>query len=199
MSLSITNLKPPPIKYIRFLKQLKTIYAAMDQKYREASDYYGFHCTGCENNCCFTRFYHHTLLEYLYLREGFQALAPQKKNEIKQRASESCCVSAATDIQVPPPRMICPLNFDGLCRLYLFRPMICRLHGLPHELRQPGGEIVHHPGCADFTVRCSEKEYFKFDRTPFFIEMAALEQELRRSVGMMQKLKMTVAEMIATF
>jgi Fe-S-cluster containining protein len=199
MSFSITTFKSIPKKQTRFLKQLKSIYAVMDRKYREAADYYGFHCTGCGNNCCFTRFYHHTLLEYLYLREGFQALAPKMKNEIKQRASEVCGTTAAADIQAPPLRLMCPLNFDGLCRLYGFRPMICRLHGLPHELRQPGKDIVHHPGCADFTAQCFEKEYFKFDRTFFFIEMAALEQELRQAVGIIQKIKMSVAEMLTTF
>ncbi len=43
----------------------------MDLKYKEAADYYGFDCTGCEDNCCFTRFFHHTLLEYLYIMEGY--------------------------------------------------------------------------------------------------------------------------------
>ena len=59
-----------------FMDRLETVYAAMDRKYEEAATYYGFHCTGCKDNCCRTRFYHHTLLEYLHLMKGYDSLDP---------------------------------------------------------------------------------------------------------------------------
>ncbi|MBU0986892.1 MAG: hypothetical protein KKH68_06520 [Proteobacteria bacterium] len=199
MPLLLNRVKSPHQAYAPFLKRLKTIFGQMDQKYRQAAEYYEFHCTGCEDNCCFTRFYHHTRLEYLYLWKGFQRLDPEKQNNIKHKATEVCRKTATADAQVSKLRLMCPLNLDGLCQLYAFRPMICRLHGIPHELRQPGAGLVRAPGCTYFTAQCQGKDYFKFDRTPFFFEMAALEQELRQATEMKRKLKMTVAEMITTF
>lgn len=171
----------------------------MDLKYKEAADYYGFHCTGCEDNCCLTRFYHHTLLEYLYIYEGFKALSEHKQNEVKQKAAQVCRQTELADAKGLPVRLMCPLNCDGLCLLYAFRPMICRLFGVPHEMQQSGAETVYRPGCGTFSEQCLAKDYFKFDRTPFFIEMAKLEMELKQTVGIAQKIKLTVADMVVTF
>jgi len=182
-----------------FLKKLSKIYAAMDLKYTEAAEYYGFHCEGCEDSCCFTRFYHHTLLEYLYIYEGFKTLDQKTQTKIIQTASDVCREIALADKKGQSLRLICPLNLDGLCLLYAFRPMICRLHGIPHELHPAGAGVVHHPGCDAFTVQCGEKTYFKFDRTPIFIEMAGLEKDIRQATAMTQKIKMTIAEMVKTF
>lgn len=182
-----------------FLERLLRIYAAMDQKYQEAAEHYNFHCTGCEDSCCFTRFFHHTLLEYLYLYEGFKTFDREQQKKIIQKASDVCrkTISAAEKGQTV--RLMCPLNSEGLCLLYAFRPMICRLHGIPHELQQPGMKSMVAPGCEAFTKRCSQKKYFKLDRTPFYIEMAALEKELKQAAGMTKKIKLTVADMIKTF
>ena len=46
------------------------IYAAMDHAYSVIADQLGFVCSGCEENCCRSRFYHYTYLEYFYLLEG---------------------------------------------------------------------------------------------------------------------------------
>ncbi len=74
--------------YIHFLNRTKSIYATMHEKYKEAADYYSFYCTGCEDNCCFTRFYHYTLLEYLLIMEGYNTLNHVKQVEVKRRAFE---------------------------------------------------------------------------------------------------------------
>ena len=171
----------------------------MDLKYTEAAEYYGFHCEGCEDSCCFTWFYHHTLLEYLYIYEGFKTFDQKKQTKIINKASDICREADLAAEKGQPVRLICPLNLDGLCLLYAFRPMICRLHGIPHELQQPGMESVHGPGCDAFTKQCQNKDYFKLDRTPFYFEMAELENGLKQAVGMTQKVKFTVAEMIKTF
>ena len=55
---------------------------------------------------------------------------------------------------------------------------------------------MYSPGCEAFTKQCEAKEYIKFDRTPFYVEMAKLERELREAVGFAQKFKMTVAQML---
>jgi len=49
--------------YAAFIDRLKQIYTAMDRAYDRAADPYGFTCDGCADNCCRTRFYHHTVIE----------------------------------------------------------------------------------------------------------------------------------------
>lgn len=148
-----------------FRDRLQALYARMDRAYQAAARCYGFDCQGCDESCCRTRFDHHTLLEYLYLREGLARLAPE--------------VQAAAR------------------RLYAFRPMICRLHGIPHELRPPGRPVSYGPGCPLFSERHARQAYVAFDRSPLYARMARLEQEIRRSLGFGARLKMTVAEMLA--
>ncbi len=185
--------------YIPFLDRLKIIYADMDGKYQEAADYYSFECTECEDNCCFTRFYHYTLIEYLYIKEGFHCLENKKQVEVKQRSLAVCRKTDEADEKGKPVQQMCPVNSGSLCVLYPYRPMICRLHGIPHELQRPGQGMLNSPGCGTFALKCHEKKRFKFDRTPFYMQMAALEKEMKEAVGMTQKIKMTVAQMIVTF
>jgi hypothetical protein len=74
--------------------------------------------------------------------------------------------------------------------------MICRLHGIPHELQKPGQKVIHGPGCSTFDERCAHKRYFKFDRTPFYVAMAKLENEFKQAMGLDGRIRMTIAEMI---
>lgn len=179
-----------------FFDRLHSIFTAMDRCYTEAAEHYGFHCRGCEDNCCRTRFYHHTYLEYLYIHAGLNKLTHQKKQEVQSRAALICRQAEKADERTTPVRLMCPLNSDGLCTLYIYRPMICRLHGIPHELRKPGQNVTRGPGCGMFAVQCSSKSYREFDRTPFYFEMAKLESELKQSAGLSGRIKMTIAEMI---
>ncbi len=196
MPLNLEQIRSNQNKYSPFLKRLGTIWADMGKKYQEAADYYGFFCNGCEDNCCYTRFYHHTLLEYLFIMKGYSALEHEIQNQAAARALQVCDRTIEYDKTGKTVRLLCPLNFDGLCILYEYRPMICRLHGIPHQLQRPGQGIMYSPGCEAFTKQCEGKEYIKFDRTPFYIEMAKLESQLREAVGFTQKFKMTVAQML---
>jgi Fe-S-cluster containining protein len=179
-----------------FFDRLHSIFSAMDQGYAEAAEHYGFHCNGCEDNCCRTRFYHHTYLEYFYIHEGLNNLTHQDKKVVQSRAALVCRQIEKADEKATPVRLMCPLNSDGLCTLYIYRPMICRLHGIPHELRKPGQNVIRGPGCGMFAVQCSNKSYHRFDRTPFYFEMAKLEGELKQATGLSGRIKMTIAEMI---
>lgn len=180
-----------------FLDRLQRLFAAMDRRYADAAGYYGFRCEGCEDNCCRTRFYHHTYLEFLYIDSGLKKLDCRRQSEILSRASEVCRKTATSNEKAEPVRLMCPLNYDGLCVIYEYRPMICRLHGIPHELQKPGQNLIQGPGCGMFDHRCSDKNYYKFDRTPFYFEMARLENELKQAIGLDGRIKMTIAEMIA--
>ena len=181
------------------IERLTEIYSAMDNAYHRAADAYGFVCDGCRDNCCRTRFHHHTLIEYLYMIEGFDTLTPEKQNEVKARALTVADETASAVNSGSAVRTMCPLNFDERCILYPYRPMICRLHGIPHELHKPGQNPVYGPGCETFDRRCGPKGYYKFDRTPFYRDLAMLEQKARQTLGFAGKIRMTVAEMILDF
>lgn len=179
-----------------FKDRLEVLYAAMDSTYEEASASYGFVCTGCKDNCCFTRFYHHTFIEYFYILDGFDMMEHDKKIEIRQSADEVCNKLEDADRKGLIGRELCPLNDNSLCVLYPYRPMICRLHGVPHELNTPGKETQRNPGCEYFLKHHGYKDYFSFDRTTIYMEMANLEKEFRQKTGITDKIKLTVAEMI---
>jgi hypothetical protein len=74
--------------------------------------------------------------------------------------------------------------------------MICRLHGLAHELNIPGRPRQFGPGCAEFERICGSQAYIPFDRTPFYAEMAALEKEFSGWLGSGGRFRRTVAEII---
>lgn len=183
-------------KLSAYFERLQNTFVDMDVAYVKASEHYGFQCNGCEDNCCRTRFYHHTYLEYLYIGKGFENLKSPEQNAILAGAKDVCRQSELADKQGLPVRLMCPLNKEGLCTLYHHRPMICRLHGIPHELRKPGQPVIHGAGCGDFDKRCGDISYFRFDRTPFYFEMAKLENEFKQAFGITGKIKMTIAEMI---
>jgi hypothetical protein len=74
--------------------------------------------------------------------------------------------------------------------------MICRLHGVPHELRYPDGRVSYGVGCPVFSTHFDDKDYIPFDRTTFYRQLSSVEQEFRQSSGMTGKIKMTIAQMI---
>jgi Fe-S-cluster containining protein len=179
-----------------YLDRMRQIFTGMDQKYDQAATHYKFLCTGCEDNCCRTRFHHHTYLEFLYIRAGFEKLEPTGRHAIQAKAEAVCRLTAQAQKKGAAVRLMCPLNDAGLCRLYPYRPMICRLHGIPYELQTPGRSVSCGPGCGAFDEQCSGRPYFKFDRTPFYFEMAELESEFKQTIGLTGRIKLTIAEMI---
>jgi len=173
-----------------FLDRLGALYEKMDRRYTEIADRYGFHCRGCEDSCCKTVFYHHTLVEYLYIEVGIHILGRAVQEKVLHRSRE---VAAA-----PDHGHFCPLIEDGRCLLYAYRPMICRLHGIAHELHRPDGTVHRGPGCHVFDVVSRGKSDIVFDRTPFYWELSTLEKEVRAAYGFSQKTKMTISQMMET-
>jgi Fe-S-cluster containining protein len=188
------NLREQPTKYTPYLDRLTAIFRKMDEHYDETAATYGFVCSGCEDSCCRTRFYHHTLIEYFYLLSGLESLNSTDRRRIHSRALD--VNSQWEKHSAPSPVTMCPLNEAGQCRLYANRPMICRLHGLPHELNHPIKGRAIGPGCHEFVLNCSEKSYIPFDRTPLYREMSDLESSFRQETGLSFKMKMTIAEML---
>ena len=186
----------PPAGETRFRDELAALYSDMDDNYRAASARYRFVCRGCTDNCCLTRFHHHTHLEYFYLRDGFLALDDPVRSAVTARAAEYDARQNAAGLRGETPRIMCPLNSEGRCLLYAHRPMICRLHGIPHELAPPGRPRQYGEGCGEFRKCCGDMPYVVFDRTPFYTDMAALERRLREAAGTGGKMKMTIARML---
>ena len=77
------------------------------------------------------------------------------------------------------------------------RLMICRLHGIPYEIHYPGRAPFKGTGCEAFESRCAGAAYMPFDRTPFYTELAQLEQAVRKATGRNEKVKMTIAQMLS--
>jgi Fe-S-cluster containining protein len=184
-----------PEKYNPFMDSLAVLFRKMDTGYDNMAESYGFVCSGCTENCCLTRFYHHTWLEYHYLHQGLQTLDDTVRREVIGRAFD-----VITRMNNAQPEsffgIMCPLNEDGRCRLYAYRPMICRLHGIPHELHHPVKGVVRGSGCLEFTRQCGKRSYVPFDRTVFYRELAELEKNFRLALSLEGKIKMTIAEII---
>ena len=70
------------MNYGSYFKKIASIYKDMDRAYGEAAAHYDFDCRGCADNCCFTRFYHHTHVEFFYLLEGFGQLDPDTRERM---------------------------------------------------------------------------------------------------------------------
>ncbi len=172
-----------------WIDRLHRIYADMDQAYAEVAAGYRFVCNGCDDNCCLTRFSHHTVLEYLDLCEGLGQLAPEARRRVAAEARQNVADTAAGR------RRPCPLLQEERCLLYAHRPMICRLHGIPHRLVRPDATVLDGEGCAAFHARCGPATR-RLDRTPFYRQMSDLESGLRRSIDFSGRVNLTVAEMI---
>ncbi len=178
------------------LDRLKSVFADMDRQYSRVALHYNFDCSACTDNCCQTRFYHHTYIEFLLVQQGFKTLSPGRQAELESRALSVIQHTAELDKIGKQVRLMCPLNSADLCVLYPYRPMICRLHGIAHEFRNRAGQRVPGAGCETFDHRCSAIPHLKFDRTPFYREVAAMEKEFRQTVGVSGKIRMTIAEII---
>jgi Fe-S-cluster containining protein len=182
-----------------FQQRRDALYGEIDAAYAAAAAEFGFACAGCEDNCCLTRFHHHTLLELAAVREHFARLSPAERQAAERRAKAVIAEWKQAERQGRSPRAMCPLNADQRCRVYRSRPMICRMHGIPHVLRGPGRPPSYGPGCDAFVRRCGEQSGDRFDRTPLYRKMALLEQEIRRACGFSERINLTVAEMVMLF
>lgn len=176
-----------------FLDRLRSLFGEMDRAWDQAAGAAGFACEGCADNCCRTRFYHHTWGEFLLLREAFRALPASEKAAAQRRAE------AVVRAQRADERAMCPLNRGGRCQVYDGRPMICRLHGIPSAFRRPDGNAVQSPGCGDYHRKISESKAVPMDRTRHYQELARLEGELKSALGQRERIRMTVAEMVLAF
>lgn len=181
-----------------FSDRMARLYEDMQAAYDEVAAHYdGFSCKGCTDNCCTQRFFHHTLAEYRYLKEGLMEALKTEPELVRQMLVKARVVTDTYEKEkvlgetVP---LMCPVNFEGLCRLYEHRPMICRLHGLPYRYRRPDNREERGTGCARFEGR--HKTDWTVNRSKLYLDLAAVEADVRRTSGFRGRYSLTTAEML---
>ena len=186
--------------------RLATLYQRMEQAYDACAKEAGLSCSGCATNCCTSYFQHHTYSEWLYLWQGVRTLPPQKRLAVLERARAVVAATHKAQTMGLPPQEMCPLNENGLCILYRYRLMICRMHGTRNEVHNPDGTRRLFPGCQRFTQMYPPNAAAEgqgcviptLNRTPFYQELAAIELALRQNVRQpLPRVNLTLAEMLA--
>ena len=182
-------------------KQLAVVYEKMAAAYNNCAAEAGLSCSGCTTNCCTSYFQHHTYIEWAYLWQGMYSLAPQQRQYFMQKA-KAYIAEANQSLSIGAlPHVMCPLNEDGLCALYQYRLMICRLHGTRNSFLLPNGQQRLFPGCTVFASRFAQhpsESIPTLDRTPFYQQLAQLEVALlKTSKKPLQKVNLSIAEMLA--
>jgi Fe-S-cluster containining protein len=178
-----------------FYIDMKSLFDSMEQAYDAVGKHYGFTCEGCTDNCCTQRFYHHTLAETRYLHEGLRQADTALVREIYTKALEVVASYESEQQGDEVKHLMCPINFDGLCKIYEHRPMICRMHGLPHRIKKPDGSEDRAGGCGPFTDKIKKIDW-TVNRTPHYTALARIERDIRARSGFSGSYARTTAEMI---
>ena len=180
------------------LGRLSRLYLEMEDAYNRAADKIGLTCNGCPDNCCTSYFQHHTYIEWAYLWKGMTSCPDETQRELINRAVEYVRQSQVLLAQGRRPQLMCPLNHNGLCQLYEYRLMICRMHGVPNSFIRPDGKKMSFPGCYRCQKLCSALEEVPvLDRTAFYRDLAALEMAFAGTTGKaLPRVKLTLAEML---
>jgi len=179
-------------------QQMEDLYARMEASYDEVADKVQLSCRGCPDNCCDSYFLHHTYIEWSYLWCGIKELEKHRQEEVFQRARDYVLAAEKALGRNNRPQIMCPLNEEGLCRVYKHRLMVCRTHGVPAVLVRPDGRKLEFPGC----FRSQEKvargdRVLPMERTSLLLELARLEKEfLNNRRHLYPKVRLTIAEMI---
>ena len=185
-------------KKSRIFAELERLYQKMEMAYNEIASRLGLKCSECEDNCCVSYFQHHTHIEWAYFFKGLKTLSQDRQKQIISRAKEYVDLSKKELEKGIRPKIMCPVNENGLCILYKYRLMICRLHGIPNTVKMPNGITKKFPGCSMCIVLTKNSPYFPMmDRTPFYQALADLERRFTKLLkNPIPKVDYTLAQMI---
>lgn len=167
------------------IPRLEELYRRMDRAYVAIADSVGFSCKECDGErCCTVDLTLHTSVEKQYLKKGLKTLDLSRQREILARCDAMLAAKEEDPYGDAYRNAVCVLNFNGLCILYRYRPMICRVAGIPHSILKPDGKIISREGCSRYqTLIQPAHPELKMDRTEFYREMAAIEISVIRTSG----------------
>jgi Fe-S-cluster containining protein len=180
-----------------FFEMMKALYDRMQEDYNSVAGHYGFNCEGCTDNCCSQRFHHRTYAEYHYLFKGLEEMSvsdPERVDTVFMRTRVHIDAYNRELVLGELLPLVCPLLFNNKCSLYEYRPMMCRMHGLPHRFTKPDGEEALGDGCHWFEANHQAER--RVDRTAHYNELAKIEMDLRVKQGLMKRFKKTTAQML---
>jgi hypothetical protein len=138
-------------------------------------------------------------VEWAYLWKGMNTLSQADRDKFLDRA-RAYVTRVRLDLAAGKrPHIMCPLNEDGLCGLYAYRLMICRMHGVPNSITAPNGSSRTFPGCfkSQELIRTMPSPPI-LDRTPLYIRLVQLEQAFVgvKRLKTLPRVNMTLAEML---
>ena len=112
------------------IPRLEELYRKMDQAYAAIATEVGFSCKDCDGErCCTVDLTLHTAVEKQYLRKGFKNLDTSRQREILARCDSVLVAKDEDPLGDAYRDAVCVLNFDGLCILYPYRPMLLPSRG----------------------------------------------------------------------
>lgn len=180
--------------------KLAKLYTNMSTAYADTASQAGLSCADCEDNCCYSYFQHHTYIEWAYLWKGLNALPDEKREYFIERAKDVVRQYNDALEKKERPHVMCPLNENGLCGLYDYRLMICRMHGTRNLMILPNGEQRYFKGCYRFREQVEGMDDFLIpvlNRTPYYKELAQLEMKYAgAALKDSPRVNLTLAEMI---
>jgi hypothetical protein len=180
-----------------WIPRLKELFTRMDETYSALAAQVDFSCSGCDGSkCCEVDLIVHTFAERLYLRRGFYSLSLMQQKEIVSRCRRVLEAKRANPIGEAYRSSVCVLNVDGLCSVYQYRPMICRLAGIQHFFVRPDGSEISGKGCPTYEDTIASRfPGTSIDRTEFYKEMARIEIDIVNELGKRPD-PLTIAEIL---
>lgn len=178
--------------------RLRDLYALMDHAYTAAAAEVRFSCRGCDGAaCCTVDVPLYTFTEMHYLRRGFSFLDESRQRTILDRCRIMLEAKSANPAGDAYRGAACVLSFDGLCGLYEYRPMICRLAGIPHFFVRPDGSTRESGGCHRYELEALPLHpTMRLDRTHFYRIMGEIEIDAVKALGA-RTAPRTIAEVLA--
>ncbi len=178
-------------------KQYEALVKQVDNAFEKVKDLHG-DCVKCETECsdCCHALFDMTFIEALYLNHKFneniedakkEALldlanrVDRKTHKLKRMAHNELKEGKKTEAQIvtemAAERIPCPLlNKDKLCDLYEYRPITCRLYGIPTSISGQG----HTCGLSGFK---EGEKYPTVNLDPVYEKLYALSAELVIDLG----------------
>jgi len=155
------------LDFTKWFEKYKKLVLEADQAFKRVEEDYS-DCVRCRINCCDCcyAFFELFLIESVYLNYHFNMLIKRRERRVVLRRAEKADIRIlhikkrlnlidATEVKdkgavmfgLAEERVRCPLlNDRGLCILYPYRPITCRLYGIPTAI----GGVGHTCGKSGF-------------------------------------------------